>query len=135
MHPAALLIQIRHSDRDKLEDRQAQLFLQIRTFAAGRGLRLRTVAAHFNVTRGTVRRALRTPAPPRADIIRRRQLAIEPIKALIDPMADEGLLPKQIWDRLYDDHGIAVSNLAAIVRYVATRRLATLRTDTSSETQ
>ena len=123
VHPAALLIQIKHSDWDKPEDRQAQLFLQIRRFTEGRGLHLRTIAAHFNVTRGTVRRALRTPEPPRADIIRRRQLAIEPIRPLIDPMADEGLLPKQIWDRLYDDYDIAVTNLAPIVRYVAARRL------------
>ncbi|WP_329139825.1 hypothetical protein OG552_34535 [Streptomyces sp. NBC_01476] len=50
-------------------------------------------------------------------------------------MADKGLLPQQIWDRLDDDHGTAVSNLAAVVRHVAARRLATLRTDPSSETQ
>jgi hypothetical protein len=56
-------------------------------------------------------------------VIRRRPLTvIEPIKDLIDPMIDAGLLPKQIWDRLYDEHGIAVTTLMPISRYVHRRR-------------
>ncbi len=55
-------------------------------------------------------------------IRRRPSTVIEPIKDLIDPMIDAGLLPKQIWDHLYDEHGIAVITLMPISRYVHSRR-------------
>ncbi|WP_258039748.1 helix-turn-helix domain-containing protein [Streptomyces sp. SM1] len=76
----------------------------MRRFAEGRGLPLRRVAARFGVSRATVRRALNAPEPSPEHVIRRRPpTVIEPIQVLIDPMIDAGLLPKQIWDRLYDD--------------------------------
>ncbi|MGA4960339.1 TnsA-like heteromeric transposase endonuclease subunit [Streptomyces lavendulocolor] len=73
--------------------------------------------------RATVRRALNAPEPSPENVIRRRPpTVIEPIKVLIDPMIDAGLLPKQIWDRLYDEHGIAVTTLMPISRYVHSRK-------------
>ncbi|CAL9633053.1 hypothetical protein [Streptomyces sp. enrichment culture] len=121
--PTSLLVKVRPAGHDDNEDAQAQLFLQIRRFAEGRGLPLRRVAARFGVSRATVRRALNAPEPSPEHVIRRRPpTVIEPIQVLIDPMIDAGLLPKQIWDRLYDEHGIAVTTLMPISRYVHRRR-------------
>ncbi|MFF3906505.1 hypothetical protein ACFYZJ_11005 [Streptomyces sp. NPDC001848] len=123
MDPTSLLVKVRPAGHDENEDPQAQLFLQIRRFAEGRGRPLRRVAARFNASRATVRRALNAPEPSPENVIRRRPpTVIEPIKVLIDPMIDAGLLPKQIWDRLYDEHGIAVTTLMPISRYVHSRK-------------
>lgn len=41
---------------------------------------------------------------------------------LIDPLIEEGLTIKEIWDRLVDEHDIALS-MTAMTRYVRTHQL------------
>lgn len=48
--------------------------------------------------------------------------ATDPVKELIDPLTEKGLTIKEIWDRLVDEHGIALS-ITAMTRYVSTHQL------------
>ncbi|WP_371648178.1 MULTISPECIES: hypothetical protein [unclassified Streptomyces] len=48
--------------------------------------------------------------------------ATDPVKELIDPLTEEGLTIKEIWDRLVDEHVIALS-ITAMTPYVRTHQL------------
>ncbi|MCF3175619.1 TniQ family protein [Streptomyces sioyaensis] len=119
----SLLLCIKPSpERRPAENAQAQLFFEIQRDAAGRGLTVRTLADRHHVSRRTVRRALAAPQPRTHEVIRRRVRATDPVKELINPLIEEGLTIKEIWDRLVDEHNIALSR-TALSRYFRTHQL------------
>lgn len=67
-------------------------------------------------------RPLAAPQPRTHEVIRRRVPATDPVKELIDPLTEEGLTIKEIWDRLVDEHVIALS-ITAMTPYVRTHQL------------
>jgi len=123
INAGSLLLCVKPSpERSSAENAQIQLFFQIQRDAAGRGLTVRTLANRHNVSCRTVRRALAAPQPPTYEVIRRRVPATDPVKELIDPLIEEGLTIKEIWNRLVDEHDIALS-MTAMTRYVRTHQL------------
>ncbi|WP_406430451.1 hypothetical protein OHB00_01590 [Streptomyces sp. NBC_00631] len=68
------------------------------------------------------------PEPSPQEITHHRPRIVERHRRLIDPMLEEGLLPKQIWVRLIDDHDITIGfRLAPIVYYAHEWHLAKSR--------
>jgi hypothetical protein len=105
----SLLVTVRgNPDLSAAEDDQARLFFQIQQYAQDRGLPVRTLAERHKVSRRTVRRALDAPPAPPEELIRRRVPVIDPIKHLIDALLEEGISRSDIWDRLVDEHDIAL---------------------------
>ncbi|MFF3129944.1 hypothetical protein ACFVRD_49185 [Streptomyces sp. NPDC057908] len=98
--PVAYLIRIRpSSELTDAENEQAQLFFQIQQDADGRGLTVRTLAERHQVSRRTVRQALRAPRALRHQLTRTNVPVIAPFKHLIIPMIEERLAPSEVWDR------------------------------------
>ncbi|MER5853454.1 hypothetical protein ABT126_42725 [Streptomyces sp. NPDC002012] len=98
--PVAYLIRIRpSSELTDAENEQAQLFFQIQQDADGRGLTVRTLAERHQVSRRTVRQALRAPRALRHQLTRTNVPVIAPFKHLIIPMLEERLAPSEVWDR------------------------------------
>ncbi|MFQ6852990.1 hypothetical protein AAIB46_19105 [Streptomyces sp. 35M1] len=108
--PVAYLIRVRPSSAfTDAENSRAQLFFQIQQDADGRGLTVRTLAERHQVSRRTVRQALRAPRAPRRQLTRTNVPVIAPFKHLIIPLLEERLPPSEVWDRMINDHGITLS--------------------------
>ncbi|MFH9728715.1 TniQ family protein [Streptomyces sp. NPDC017254] len=123
VNAGSLLLCVKPSpERSPVENAQAQLFFQIQRDAAGRGLTVRTLANRHDVSRRTVQRALAAPQPRPHELVRRRVAATDPIKELINPLIEEGLTIKEVWDRLVDEHDVALS-MTATTRYFRTHQL------------
>jgi hypothetical protein len=87
---------------------RSELFFRVQQDAE-RGLSARILAERHGVSRRTIRRALDAPRLADHELTRRRPLSvITPLKALVDPLIDEGLDPKEIWVRVIDQHHIVV---------------------------
>jgi hypothetical protein len=103
--------------------RKARLFPIIRA-EAEQGIPTDQIAYRHQVHRRMVRQALATdgPPPPRK---RRTQPAplIDPIRGILDKLADESRTIWEIWTIVTDEHGSNAS-YATIRGYVHTRRLA-----------
>ncbi|MFF3123802.1 hypothetical protein ACFVRD_15940 [Streptomyces sp. NPDC057908] len=107
--PAAFLIRVKPSpERTDAENDQAQLFFRIHQDADGRGLTVRTLAERHQVSRRTVRRALKAPRAHPHELTRTNIRVIAPFKHLITPLLEEGLTPTATWDRMINDHGITL---------------------------
>lgn len=108
--PAAYLIRVKpSSELADAENDQAQHFFRIQQDADGRGLTVRTLAERHQVSRRTVRQALRAPRTLPHQLTRKNVPVIAPFKHLIIPMLEERLAPSEVWDRLISDHGITLS--------------------------
>lgn len=128
--PSSELIVLRpEPGQSEAERSRAQLLLRIRRDGEGRGLTVRSLAARHQASRRTVRKALNTPEPSPEVITCHRPRVVERHSHLIDPMLEEGgLLPKQIWVRLIDDHDITIGfTLTFIVNYAREWHLAKSR--------
>jgi hypothetical protein len=93
------------------------LFTAIRRDVQG-GLSIRALAARHQVHRRTIRQALADPVPPPRKTPRRTSALNQlddPIIAMLT--ASPALTIRQIWERLLDDHGAAIS-YASVRDYV-----------------
>ena len=103
--------------------RKARLFGIIRDDAA-RGMSIRQIAGRRHVHRRMVRQALAEPAgpSPRKQATRPAR-AIDPIRDVLDKLADESVTIWEIWTTMTDEHDSDAS-YAAIRDYIRARRLA-----------
>ena len=86
--------------------RNPQLFAAIRRDAATYQMPIRALAARHQVDRHTIRQALSQAPRPRAGISARPLISTW-------LLADPQLTPKQIWERLLDEHDVAISYVTA----------------------
>ncbi len=110
--------------RDKVE-----LFARIRDDHRVLGLGIRALADKHGVHRRTVRQALASPVPvPRKTPVRSSELR-DLVGPLVDAMLREDLeaprkqrhTSRRIWQRLADEHGVAVS-YSYVCQYAGRRR-------------
>ncbi len=106
--------------------RKARLFGVIRDDAA-RGTSIRQIAGRHQVHRRMVRQALYAPdgPPPRKQAVRPAR-ATDPIRDVLDKLADEPLTVWEIWTTVTDEHDSDAS-YASVRDYIRTRRLPGLR--------
>jgi TniQ len=104
--------------------RKARLFAIIRA-EADRGTPIRQIASRHHVHRRMVRQALAMPDAPPPPRKRRTQPAplIDPIRGILDELADQPRTIWEIWTTMTDEHGSEAS-YATIRGYVHARRLA-----------
>jgi len=110
--------------RDKVE-----LFARIRDDHRQLGLGVRALARRHGVHRRMVREALASPVPARRKVPVRQSPVRDAIAGLIDGMLREDLdaprkqwhTSRRIWQRLADEHGVAVS-YSYVCKYAGPRR-------------
>ena len=103
--------------------RKARLFGIIRDDAA-RGMSIRQIASRHHIHRRMARQALADPTgPPPRKRGPRPAPAIDPIRDVLDKLADEALGIWEIWTIVTDEHDSDAS-YAAIRDYIRSRRLA-----------
>ncbi|MFH9072553.1 TniQ family protein [Streptomyces alboflavus] len=87
---------------------------------AAHGLPLPILAARHGLDRRMVRLALTRDLPRTRSGPRPPGTVLTPLKAVIDPMADHGCRPREIWTRLMNDYDTSVS-LSTIILYLRER--------------
>ncbi|MFJ5724663.1 hypothetical protein [Streptomyces sp. NPDC093149] len=108
--PVAYLIRVRpSSELTDAKNNRAQLFFQIQQDADGRGLTVRTLAERHQVSRRTIRQALRASRALPHQLTRTNVPVIAPFKHLVIPMLEQRLTPTEVWDRMINDHGVTLS--------------------------
>ncbi len=109
--------------RESRAARKTRLFGIIRDEAA-QGTSIRQISSRHHVHRRMVRQALATPAgpPPRKQATRSARI-IDPIRDILDELADEPRIIWEIWTTMIDEHDSDAS-YAAIRDYIQARRLA-----------
>jgi hypothetical protein len=123
---AALLRPRANASHTVTETAERELFFRVRADARGRGLTVRRLAERHKISRRIVRRALKQPELPSSEILRGRPPVVGPLRDLIDPMINEGLNARDIWDRLLDDHDIVIG-YQPVLSYTRERLLSRLR--------
>ncbi|GAA1016264.1 hypothetical protein Aple_020820 [Acrocarpospora pleiomorpha] len=103
----------RHAAPKPKRMNKAELYQRIRHDAETEPLSMRALVKKHRVTWRTVRAALDNPEPRPRKPLPRRPSMIDPVQHLIDSMIEAGHGPKQIWERLTDEHDAAISYGAA----------------------
>jgi hypothetical protein len=107
--PSLLLLHPHPRKEQDTDAIRSELFFRVQRDAENRGLSVRILSERHGVSRRTIRQALDAPRLADHELTRRRPPpVITPLKALIDPLIDKGLDPKEIWVRVIDQHHVVV---------------------------